>query len=86
MTNQEGTSSQLPSNDESINFSKEIPTDSPQIIVEAEVKEVEDRILKSQVIILCPNSPYAYLGPILDDKDNNEALSAIFHCFEKRLP
>jgi len=86
MTNQEGSSSQLPNNDELINFSKKIPTGSPQFIVGPEFKEAEERIWKSQVIIPCPNSPHAYLGPIPDDKDNNEALSAIFPCFEKHSP
>ena len=83
MTNQEGSSSQLPTNDEPINFSIDVPTGSPEFIVEPEVKEAEDRIWKSQVIIPCPNSPHAYLGPILDDKDKNEELSAISLCFAK---
>jgi len=86
MTNQEGPSSQLPNTDEPINFSMEVPTGSPQFIAEPEVKEDEERIRKSKVIIPCPNSPHANLGLIPDDKDNNEELSAIFPCFEKCPP
>lgn len=39
MMNQEGTTSQLPSSDEPINFSKEVPIGSPKFITEPEVKE-----------------------------------------------
>jgi len=86
MTNQKGSSSQPPINDESINFSKEIQTGNPQFILEPEVKEAEDKIWKSQVIIPCPNSTHSYLGPIPDDKDNDKALNAIFPCYEKHSP
>jgi len=50
------------------------------------VKEAENRIWKSQVIIPCPNLPHAHLGPILDAEDDNEKLNAVFPCFEKCLP
>jgi len=84
--NQQGSSSQLPNIEEPINFSMEVPADSPQFIIELEVKEAQDRIWKSQVIIPCPNSPHAYLGPIPDDEDNNEKHNAVFPCFEKCPP
>jgi len=48
--------------------------------------EGEEQIWKSQVIISCPNSPHAFLGPLPDDKENQEQLSAIFLCFEKHSP
>jgi len=47
MTKQTWSSSQLPSNSEPINFSKAIPTGSPQFIEEPEVKEAEEQIWKS---------------------------------------
>jgi hypothetical protein len=86
MTQQKGSSSQLPSNDKPINFSKTIPTGSPQFIEEPEVKEAEEQIWKSQVIIACPILPHAYIGTIPDDKENTEELSSIFPCFKKHSP
>ena len=86
MTKQTGSSSQLPSNSEPINFSKAVPTGSPQFIEEPEVREAEEQIWKSQVIIPCPISPHAYLGPIPYDKENSEELNAIFPCFETHSP
>jgi len=86
MPNHKGSSSQPPINEESINFSKKIHTGDPQFIAEPEVKEDEDRIWKSQVIISCPNSTHAYLGPIPDDKDYNEGLNAVFPCYENHTP
>jgi len=83
MTNQEGNSSQLPNNEELINFSKEVSAGNPQFIGEPEVKEAEDRIWKSQVIISCPNLPHAYLGPIPDDDGDNEELNTVFPCYKK---
>jgi len=50
------------------------------------VKEAEGKIWKFQVIIPCPNSPHAFLGPVLDNKENKEKLSAIFPTFEKHPP
>jgi len=47
MTKQTGSSSQLPSNSEPINFSKAVPTGSPQFIEEPEVREAEEQIWKS---------------------------------------
>jgi len=50
------------------------------------VKEAEDKIWKTQVIISCPNSPHAFLGPFPDDKEDLEKLSAVFPSFEERSP
>ena len=86
MLNQKGFSSKTPINIDSINFSKEVSPNTSQFIAELEVKEAEDRIWKSQVIIMCPNSTHAYLGPIPNDKDDNEALDAVFPCYEKHAP
>jgi len=86
MTKQQGSSSQPPSNNEPIDFSKAIPTGSLQFIEEPEVKEAEEQIWKSQVIIRCPISPHAYLGHIPYDKENCEELNVLFPCFEKHTP
>jgi len=59
---------------------------NPQFITEPEVKEVGERIWKSQVIISCPNLPHAYLGPIPDDNGDNKELNAIFPCHKKCPP
>jgi len=82
MTNPEGSSSQIPTRDEPINFSGEIPVGSLQFMEEPDVKEAEEKIWKSQVIIPCPNSPHAFLGP-LPDKENREKLISIFPSSEK---
>ena len=86
MIKQKESSSQLSSNSEPVDFLKAIPTGSPQFIEEPEVKEAEEQIWKSQVIIPCPISPHSYLGPIPDDKENSEELNTIFPCFEKHSP
>jgi len=86
MTNPEGSSSQLPTRDKPINFSKEIPFGSLQFMEEPDVKEAEEKIWKSQVIISCPNSPHAFLGPLPDNKESKEKLSAIFPSSAKRPP
>jgi len=86
MTNPEGSSSQLPTRDEPINFSKEIPVGSLQFMEEPKVKEAEEKIWKSQVILPCPNSPHAFLGPLPDNKENKEKFSAIFPSSAKRPP
>jgi len=86
MRNPEGSSSQPPTRDEPINFSKEIPVGSLQFMEEPDVKEAEEKIWKSQVIIPCPNSPHAFLGRLPDNKENKEKLSAIFPNSEKRPP
>jgi len=61
MTHAEGSTSKTLNHDEPINFSKELPSGHPQFIVEPDVKEAQDKIWKSQVIISCPNSPHAFL-------------------------
>jgi hypothetical protein len=86
MMNQKGSSSQPPINIESINFSKDVQISNPQFVLEPIVKEAEDIIWKSRVMIPCPNSTHAYLGPIPDDRDNDKALNAIFPCYEKHSP
>jgi len=86
MTNPEGSSSQLPTRDEPINFSREIPVGSLQFMEEPDVMEAEEKIWKSQVIISCPNSPHAFLGALLDNKENKENLSAIFPSSKKQPP
>lgn len=86
MKNQEGTSSQLPNNEELINFSNEVPAGSPQFITELEVKEAEDIIQKSKVIIACPNLSHAYLAPIPDDDGDNKELNVVFPCYKKCPP
>ena len=53
---------------------------------EPNVKEAEEIFWKSQVIIQCPNSPHAFLGPLPDNKENKQKLSAIFPSFEKQPP
>jgi uncharacterized protein (DUF3820 family) len=75
MANVEGSSSQTLKRDEAVNFSQEIPSGHPQIFKEPDIKEPEDKIWKSQVIISCPNSPHAFLGPVPDDKEDLENLS-----------
>ena len=86
MIKQKESSSQLSSNSEPVDFLKAIPTGSPQFIEEPEVKEAEEQIWKSQVIIPCPISPHAYLGHIPYDKENYEELNVLFPCFEKHTP
>jgi len=86
MAHAEGSTSKTSNHDEPINFSKEIPSDHPQYIVEPDMKEAEDIIWKTQVIISCPNSPHAFLGPLPDDKEDLEKLSAVFPSFEERSP
>ena len=49
------------------------------------LRRPKKKIWKSQVIILCPNSPHAFLGP-LPDKENSKKLSAIFPSSEKQPP
>lgn len=72
MTRAEGSSSQSTKQYE--------PT---QFMEEPDVKEAEDKIWKSQVIISCPNSSHAYLGPLPDDSDDQENLNAVFPCNEE---
>jgi len=55
MAHAEGLTCKTSTHDEPINFSKEIPSGHPQFIVDLDVKEAEDRIWKTQVIISCPN-------------------------------
>lgn len=70
MTNPKGSSSKPSNCDEPINFSRDISRGSLQFIEEPDVKEAEEKIWKSLVIISCPNSPHAFLGPLPDDKEN----------------
>jgi len=84
MAHAEGSTSKTSNPDEPINFSKEIPSGHPQFIVEPDVKEAEDKIWKTQVIISCPNSSHTFLGPFPDDKVDLEKLSAVFPSFEER--
>jgi len=86
MTHAEGSTSETSNHDEPINFSKELPSSHPQFIVEPDVKEAEDKIWKSQVLISCPNSPHVFLGPFPDDKEDLEKLSVVFPSFEERSP
>jgi hypothetical protein len=74
-----GSSSPPSNRDKLIDFSKDIPSGSPQFIEEPEVTEAEEKIWKSQVIVPCPNSPP-------DGNENQEELSAIFPSFEKCSP
>jgi hypothetical protein len=86
MTNTEGSSSKTLNRDEPANFSKEISSGNFHFIEEPDVKAAEEEIWKSHVIISCPKSPHAFLGPLPDDKENLESLSAVFPCFEKQSP
>jgi len=61
MTHAEGSTSKTSTQDEPINFSREVPSSHPQFIIEPDVKEAEDKIWKTQVIISCLNSPHAFL-------------------------
>ena len=70
MAHAEGSTSKTSTHDEPINFSKEVPSGHLQFIVEPDVKEAEDKIWKTQVIISCCNSPHAFLGPFPDDKED----------------
>jgi len=72
--------------DEPINFSKEIPSGYLPLIVEPDIKEAEDKIWKTQVVIPFPNSPHAFLGPFPDNTENLENLNVVFPCFEERSP
>jgi len=83
MAHAEGSTSKISTHDEPINFSKEVPSGHPQFIIEPDVKEAEDKIWKTQVIISCPNSLHAFLGPF---PDNTENTSAVFPSFENKLP
>lgn len=86
MTNPKGSSSKPSNRDEPINFSRDISRGSLQFIEETDVKEAEEKIWKFLVIIPCPNSPHAFLGPLPDDKENLEKLSAIFPSLKKHSP
>ncbi|XP_039687867.1 uncharacterized protein [Medicago truncatula] len=57
-----------------------------QFMEEPDVKEAEDKIWKSQVIISCPNSSHGYLGPLPDDSNDPEKLNTVFPCSEDQLP
>ena len=85
MAHAEGSTSKTLTHDEPINFSKEVQS-GHQFIVEPDVKEAEDKIWKTQVIISCPNSPHAFLGPFPDVKEDPEKLSVVFPNFEERSP
>jgi len=86
MAHAEGSTSKTSTQDEPINFSKEFPRGHPQFIIEPDVKEAEDKIWKTQVIISCPNSPHAFLRPFPDNTEDPENPSAVFPCFEERSP
>jgi len=86
MAHAEGSTSKTSTHDEPINFSKEVLSGHLQFIVERDVKEVEDKIWKTQVIISCPNSPHAFLRPFPHDKEDLEKLSVVFRSFEERSP
>jgi hypothetical protein len=86
MTNAKSSSSKAADSDEPINFSKEFSVGAPVFTEELDIKEAEEKIWKSQVIISCPKSPYALLGPLPIDKETPKGLSAIFPCFEEQLP
>jgi len=47
MTHGEGSTSKTSTQDEPINFSKEVPSGHPQFIIEPDVKEAEDKICKT---------------------------------------
>jgi len=86
MAHAEQSTPKISTQDEPVNFSKEIPSGHLPLIVEPDVKEGEDKIWKTQVIILCPNSPHAFLGPFSDNTEDLENLSVVFPCFEERSP
>jgi len=86
MSHAEKSTPKVSTQDENINFSKELPSGHPQFIIEPDVKEVEDKIWKTQVIIPCPNSPHAFLGPFPDNTENPKNLNVVFPCFEERSP
>jgi len=86
MTNPGESSSQPSTRNEPVIFSKEISGDTLYFAEEPEVLEAEEQIWKSQVIIPCPNSTHAFLGPLPNVKEDQEQLSAIFPCFEKHSP
>jgi hypothetical protein len=86
MTNAESSSSKATKRDEPINFSKELSGGAPVFTEEPDIKEAEEKIWKSQVIISCPKSPHALLGPLPIKKETPKCLSAIFPCVEEQLP
>ena len=86
MTNPGESSSQPSTRNEPVIFSKEVPDGTLYFAEEPEVLEAEEQIWKSQVIIPCPNSTHAFLGPLLNIKQDQEQLSTIFPCFEKHSP
>jgi len=86
MTKAQGSSSGTAKHDEPINFSKEFSIGAPVFIEEPDIKEAEDKIWKSQVIISCPNSQHALLGPLPIEKETPKGLSTVFPCSEEQLP
>jgi len=86
MTNPGESSSQIPICNEPINFSKEVPVGSSHFMEDPDIKAAEEEIWKSQVIISCPNSPHAFLGPFPDDSEDQEKLSVVFPSSKKHLP
>jgi len=86
MANPGESSSQLPRGEEPVNFSQEIPVGSPHFIEDPDISAVEEKIWKSQVIILCPNSSHAFLGPFPDNREDQEKLSTVFPSSKKHLP
>ena len=67
-------------------FSKETIGGTLYFAEEPEVLEAEEHIWKSQVIIPCPNSTCAFLGPIPNAKEDQEQLSVVFPCFDNHSP
>jgi hypothetical protein len=82
MTNAQGSSSGTTKCDEPINFSNEFSIGAPVFIEEPDIKEAEEKIWKSQVIISCPKSQYAFLGPLPTEKETPKGLSTVFPCSE----
>jgi len=86
ITNLGESSPQIPICDKPVNISKEVPVGSSQFMEDPDIKAAEEKIWKSQVIVPCPNSPHAFLGPFPDDNEDQEKLSAVFPSSKKHLP
>ena len=80
MTNP-GESSQPSTHKEHIIFSKETIGGTLYFAEDLEVLEAEAQIWKSQVIIPCPNSSHAFLGPFPNTKEDQEKLKCHFSMF-----
>lgn len=86
MTKTGGWSSRTSRQEDSIApSSSKNPSNNPQIIEDPDITEAEAKIWISQVIIPCPNSPHAFLGPFPKEKKEPEN-SAVFPCYEQTKP